>query len=209
MKQPIYKVGLTGGIGSGKSTAAEIFSELSVPLIDADIIARELVEPGQAALKEIIAAFGREVLDAEENLDRARLRNLVFSSKEHKLRLETILHPRILQELSCRAARLTAPYCILVIPLLIETDQKNLVNRILVIDTSEEVQRRRLKTRDGFSDAEIDAALRAQSTRTARLAAADDIIENNTDLATLRHQVKRYHRKYLELASQYLPPTIS
>lgn len=209
MGQSIYKVGLTGGIGSGKSTAAEIFSELGVPLIDADIIARELVEPGQAALKEIIAAFGREVLDAEENLDRTRLRNLVFSSKEHKLRLEAILHPRILQELSCRAARLTTPYCILVIPLLIETGQKNLVNRILVIDTSEEVQRRRLKTRDGFSDAEIDAALRAQSTRAARLAAADDIIENNTDLATLRHQVKHYHRKYLGLASQYLPPAIS
>lgn len=189
--------------------AAEIFSELGVPLIDADIIARKLVEPGQAALKEIIAAFGQEILDPQGSLARARLRRLVFSDKTHRLRLEAILHPRILREIDCQAARLTAPYCVLVIPLLIETGQKNLVNRILVIDVSEEVQRHRFKARDGFSDAEINAALRAQSTRAARLAVADDVIENNTDLATLRHQVKHYHRKYLELASQHLPPVIS
>lgn len=209
MRQSIYKIGLTGGIGSGKSAAAEIFSELGVPLVDADIIARELVEPGQAALTEIIAAFGQEILDSQGSLDRARLRRLIFSDKPHRLRLEAILHPQILREMDCRTARLTAPYCVLVIPLLMETDQKNLVNRILVIDVAEEVQRRRLKTRDGFSDAEINAILGAQSTRAARLAAADDIIENNADLAALHRQVKHYHQKYLDLASRYLPPAVS
>ncbi len=201
MQPSIYKVGLTGGIGSGKSAAAEIFSELRIPVIDADSIARELVEPGQAALIEIIAAFGKDLLDAQGQLNRAYLRQLVFRNKEHRLRLEAILHPRILQEMERRATELIAPYCIFVIPLLLETGQQDLVNRILVIDASERVRRLRIKARDGLSDAEINAALRAQSTRAARLAAADDVIVNNTDLATLRQQVEHYHRKYLALAS--------
>lgn len=203
MQQSIYKIGLTGGIGSGKSAAAEIFSELEVPVIDADSIARELVEPDQAALIEIIAAFGKDLLDAQGWLDRGRLRHLVFSNKKHRLRLEAILHPRILEEMERRATKLTAPYCILAIPLLIEISQKGLVNRILVIDACERVQRLRIKARDGLSDAQINAALRAQSTRAARLVAADDVIVNNTDLATLRQQVESYHQKYLALASSY------
>lgn len=198
---PIYKVGLTGGIGSGKSTAARIFAELGVPVIDTDIIARELVEPGQPALAEIIAAFGEEILNAQGMLDRARLRRLVFANEALKARLEAILHPRILQEMYHRAARLAAPYCILVIPLLVETAQEGAIDRTLVIDVPETIQRHRVKARDQLSDEEIDAILRTQCPRAVRLAAADDVIVNDTDLATLHRQIERCHQKYLSLAS--------
>ncbi|ADE16862.1 dephospho-CoA kinase [Nitrosococcus halophilus Nc 4] len=197
----IYKVGLTGGIGSGKSTAARIFAELGVPVIDTDIIARELVEPGQPALAEIIAAFGEEILNAQGMLDRARLRRLVFANEALKARLEAILHPRILQEMHHRAARLAAPYCILVIPLLVETAQEGAIDRTLVIDVPETIQRHRVKARDQLSDEEIDAILRTQCPRAVRLAAADDVIVNDTDLATLHRQIERCHQKYLSLAS--------
>ncbi|MGR6035725.1 MAG: dephospho-CoA kinase [Candidatus Nitrosoglobus sp.] len=204
---PIYKIGLTGGIGSGKSTAARIFSELDVPIIDADIIARELVEPEQPALAEIVAIFGRGVLNAKGALDRARLHYLVFGNERLRTRLESILHPRIIQEMHCQAARLTATalYCVLVIPLLLETAQEYSVNRILVIDVPDTIQRHRIKIRDGFSDTKIDAILRTQCPRALRLAAADDSIINNADLATMRHQIKCYHQEYLSLASQHLP----
>ncbi|ADJ27371.1 dephospho-CoA kinase [Nitrosococcus watsonii] len=197
-----YKVGLTGGIGSGKSTAARSFSELGVPVIDADIIARELVEPGQPALAEIVATFGREILNPQGGLDRSCLRRLVFTSEALKTRLEAILHPRILQEMERRATRLTTPYCVLVIPLLVETGQKDIVDRTLVIDIPDAIQRQRVKARDRLSDTEIDAILQTQSRRAARLAAADDIIVNDTDLATLQRQVEHYHQKYLFLTSQ-------
>jgi dephospho-CoA kinase len=203
---PTYKIGLTGGIGSGKSTAARIFSELGVPIIDTDIIARELVEPGQPALAKIVAIFGREVLNAKGALDRAHLRNLVFGNERLRTHLEAILHPRILQEMHCQVARLTATasYCILVIPLLLETAQEDSVNRILVIDVPDAVQRHRIKIRDGLSDTEIDAILRTQCPRAVRLAAADDSIVNDTDLATMHHQIKCYHQEYLSLALQHL-----
>ncbi|QBQ53908.1 dephospho-CoA kinase [Nitrosococcus wardiae] len=198
---PIYKVGLTGGIGSGKSTAAQIFAELGVPVIDTDTIARELVEPGQPALAEIITTFGEEILNAQGMLDRARLRRLVFANETLKARLEAILHPRILQEMHHRATQLTTPYCILIIPLLIETAQEGSIDRILVIDVPEAIQRHRVKARDQLSDEEIDAILRTQCPRAVRLAAADDIIVNDTDLATLHRQIERCHQKYLSLAS--------
>lgn len=197
-----YKVGLTGGIGSGKSTAARHFSKLGVPVIDADIIARELVEPGQSALAEIVATFGGEILNVQGGLDRSRLRRLVFTNEELKTRLEAILHPRILQEMKRQATQLTAPYCVLVIPLLVEITQEDIVDRTLVIDVTDTIQRQRVKARDRLSDTEIDAILQIQSRRAARLAAADDIIINDTDLATLQHQVEHYHQKYLFLASQ-------
>lgn len=204
-----YKVGLTGGIGSGKSTAAKIFSELGVPVIDADIIARELVEPGQPAFAEIVAAFGSKILNEHGMLDRARLRRLVFASEELKTRLEMILHPRILHEMHHQAAQFTAPYCILVIPLLVETAQENSIDRILVIDVPDAVQRHRVKARDRLSDTEVDAILQTQCPRAVRLAAADEVIVNDADLAALRSQIERCHQKYLSLASGHLPPTPS
>jgi dephospho-CoA kinase len=197
-----YKVGLTGGIASGKSMAASLFSKLGVPIIDADLIARELVKPGRPALAEIVAAFGKEALATDGKLDRARLRKLIFHNEDLKSRLEAILHPRILQEMHRRAQRVPTPYCILVIPLLIETNQQETVDRVLVIDVPENIQRRRLQTRDGLSEAEIDVALRNQSTRAARLAAANDIIDNRSDVTALRRQIEHYHQKYLSLASQ-------
>src|SRR5690625_774482 len=156
---PIYKVGLTGGIGSGKSTAAKFFSELGAPVIDTDIIARELVEPNQPALAEIITVFGDKILTANGTLHRERLHKLVFEDERSRLRLEAILHPRIFQEMHRRATRLTAPYCIFVIPLLFETAHERWVDRVLVIDIPKAVQRQRIKARDKLSDTQIDAIL--------------------------------------------------
>lgn len=204
---PIYKVGLTGGIGSGKSTAARIFSELGAPVIDADIIARKLVEPNQPALAEIIAVFGSKILTANGTLHRERLHKLVFENERARLRLEAILHPQIFREMHRRAARLAAPYCILVIPLLLETAHERSVDRVLVIDVPEAVQRHRIKARDKLSDTQINAILRTQCSRAIRLAAADGSVINNADLATMYRQIEYYHQAYLFLASQYLPST--
>lgn len=193
-------IGLTGGICSGKSTATRFFQELGVPVIDADIIARELVEPGTPALARIVAIFGDALLTADGTLDRKRLRNMIFADAQQRRTLETILHPLIHQEMERRIATLTAPYCIISVPLLLESGQRNLAQRVLVIDTTPAEQRRRLKQRDRLSDSEINAVLNAQASRQERLAVADDVIGNDHDLADLRRQVEQLHQKYLALA---------
>lgn len=198
----MFIVGLTGGIGSGKSTVARFFAELGAPVIDADIIAREVVEPGQAALDEIIATFGREMLDPDGRLDRARLRREVFATPAKRQALEAILHPRIRAEMKKRASALNAPYCIFVIPLLIETGQQRHLNRVLVVDAAPEDQRQRVRERDGSNDTEIDAILAAQVSRDERLAQADDVITNDNDLNHLKSQVINLNLQYIALAGQ-------
>lgn len=194
-------IGLTGGIGSGKSTVAALFAEHGVPVIDTDRIARELVEPGQPALEEIREAFGAEVLDPDGRLDRARLRAIVFGARERRLQLEAILHPRIRQTVRERIRALTTPYCLVAIPLLVETGQRDQVDRVLVIDTPPEEQVRRTRARDGLSAAQVAAIMEAQADRQTRLAAADDVIRNDADLEHLRHEVERLHTRYLQLAA--------
>lgn len=203
-------IGLTGGIGSGKSTVAERFARLGVPVIDADAIARELVAPGMPALHQIGAEFGPEVLTAAGQLDRARLRRLVFADAQRRKRLEAILHPLIRREMQRRIEALDAPYCVLAIPLLLETGQADLVQRILVIDTPEALRRRRVRARDTLSNAEITAIMDAQLPANERRGAADDIIVNDADLAGLEEQVEKLHRRYLELAGKtvYPPPPV-
>ncbi|MBI3772320.1 MAG: dephospho-CoA kinase [Gammaproteobacteria bacterium] len=198
----MFIVGLTGGIGSGKSTVARFFAEMGVPVIDADIIAREVVEPGQAALDEIITAFGPEMLDPDGRLDRTRLRREVFATPAKRQVLEAILHPRIRAEMEKRAADLNAPYCIFVIPLLVETGQRSHLDRVLVVDTRPEQQRQRVRERDALSDAEIDAILAVQTSRKDRLAVADDVITNNNDLNHLKTQVFDLNLRYIALAGQ-------
>lgn len=198
----MFIVGLTGGIGSGKSTVARFFAELGVPVIDADIIAREVVEPGQTALDEIIATFGPEMLDLDGRLDRTRLRREVFATPAKRQALEAILHPRIRAEMENRAATLNAPYCIFVIPLLVETKQRRHLNRVLVVDASLDQQRQRVRERDGLTDAEIDAIIAAQTSRKDRLAVADDVITNNNDLNHLKTQVFDLNLRYIALAGQ-------
>ncbi|NIP73412.1 MAG: dephospho-CoA kinase, partial [Gammaproteobacteria bacterium] len=158
-------VGLTGGIGSGKSTAAEMFHARGVPVIDADALARELVRPGMPALEEIVRIFGRDVLDAEGRLDRAQLADMVFTDAGNRRRLEQILHPRIRRAMQERLRELKALYCILVIPLLLETGQTGLVHRVLVVDADPEIQAQRAARRGGVSRERVEAIMTTQASR--------------------------------------------
>ena len=196
----MFIVGLTGGIGSGKSTVSELFAKLGVPVIDTDVIARELVSPGQPAYAKIINTFGERVLDTNGQLDRNRLREVVFNNYENRLALEAILHPLIQHAALARIQQLHADYCILVVPLLVEKDWQSLVNRILVVDTSEALQRQRVKQRSGLPDTQINAIMRQQATREQRLSHADDVIVNNESLSHIEIEVRKLHLRYKELA---------
>ncbi len=202
----MLRIGLTGGIGSGKSTVADLFAACGVPVIDADVIARELVAPGQAALSEILNAFGSDMLDTEGQLDRARLRAQVFNDATQRQRLEAILHPRIRTEMTARAAAQTSAYVLLVIPLLFETGQRDMVDRVLVVDIPEAMQRARVAARDQLSDAQMEAILAAQATRDTRINGADDVIDNRGNAVALEQQVNTLHQHYLQLATAKTSP---
>jgi dephospho-CoA kinase len=199
-------IGLTGGIGSGKSAAAECFRRHGVPILDADEIGRELVAPGQTCLDAIVAEFGPEILLADNTLNRAKLRDVVFNDANKRRRVEAILHPAILAEMQARGRICNAPYAIFVIPLLFETGQDRYVNRTLVIDVAEETQRQRVKTRSSLSDEQISAIFASQWQRTARLAKADDCIRNDGSLTELAEQVAKLHTRYLQMAADCTPP---
>ena len=198
----MLRIGLTGGIGSGKTTVADMFANHGSPVIDADEIARALVAPYQPAYDEIIEAFGRDIVDGEGNIDRDKLRRLVFDDTQRRRELEAILHPRVRTEIHHQSVELDAPYCIIVIPLLIEADQLDLVERVLVIDLDEEKQVHRVGARSGLSEAEVRKIIAAQIERSERLRHADDVIENNADMASLEAQVEKLHRRYLALARE-------
>ena len=197
----VLVIGLTGGIGSGKTVVSDRFARLGIPVIDTDLLARELVEPGQPALTEIMTEFGPDCLDDEGRLHRSRLREQVFADPAGRRRLEAILHPRIRALARERIARLTTPYCLLVIPLLAETGMTDLVDRVLVVDAPEEVQIRRVMARDGVTEAQARRILAAQADRSQRLALANEIVENAGDLAALDHQIAGLHQHYLTLAA--------
>jgi len=194
----MLRIGLTGGIGSGKSTVANYFAALGVPIIDSDVLAREVVNPGTSALKEIVAHFGTTILTKENHLDRAKLRKLIFNHAAEQKWLENLLHPLILQKMAEQIQALSAPYCILVIPLLLEKQIP--ADRILVVDTSNDLQIQRTSQRDKINIKQVRAILQTQLTRTERCAQADDIIHNEGDLAELKQQVRALHEKYLRLA---------
>lgn len=193
-------VGLTGGIGSGKTTVANAFARRGVPLIDTDVLARELVAPGLPALEEIAARFGESVLTPAGELDRARLREIVFADPEQRGALEQILHPRIRREVETRIAGLDAPYCLVIIPLLSETGGYPFLDRVLLVDTTTELQVRRTMARDRLSRGQIEQIIASQSSREQRQALADDIIDNSNDIARLEQQVDRLHQHYLHLS---------
>lgn len=193
-------VGLTGGIGSGKSAAADIFAELGAAVVDADAIAHELTAPGGAAIESIRAAFGDEMIGANGALDRAAMRKRVFADAEAKVRLEAILHPMIRAEVDRRIGEARAPYVVLVVPLLVESGSyRQRVQRVAVVDCPEETQVARVMARSGLSTQEARAIMAAQVSRAERLAAADDVIDNGGDLAGLRAQVEALHRRYVEI----------
>jgi len=195
----MLKIGLTGGIGSGKSTVAQFFKELGVTVIDADVIAHELVVPSTQAFKKIITHFGNKVLNKQGELDRKLLRKLIFHDIKQKKWLENLLHPLVYQEINNRLKKIKVPYCILVIPLLLETKHEKFVDRILVVDTPEEQQISRITKRDKSSEQAVKAIIDSQISREQRLANANDIIYNNKSLANLKKQVQKLHQKYLRL----------
>jgi len=194
-----FVVGLTGGIGSGKSAASDEFERLGAAVVDTDVIARELTAPGGAAMSEIRKVFGSEVVAASGALDRDRMRSRVFADPTAKKALEALLHPMIREESRRRIGAARAPYVIHVVPLLVESpDYRSRVDRVLVIDVPEELQIERVRSRSGLAAAEVRAIVAAQATRAQRLAAADDVIENRGTIEALREQVATLHRKYLE-----------
>ena len=198
-------IGMTGGIGSGKSTVSHHFESLGVPVIDADVISRELVAPGQPALQEIAQQFGAQLLAADGALDRARLRQHVFENDAERKKLEAILHPKVRESMRQQVMALqdsnTPPaYCILSIPLLIESGWTDLIQRVLVIDSSPDQQLQRASQRDGLSTEQIKAVIQSQVDRETRLAAADDVIHNDADIPALLTQVETLHQRYLQLA---------
>ena len=195
-----FRVALTGGIASGKSTVADLFADLGVPVIDTDLIARQVVAPGQPALEEIVARFGPGVLDAEGGLDRRRMRERIFSDPEARRGLEAILHPAIRAEMERQSAAAGGAYQLLVIPLLAEGGRRDHVDRVLLVDVPEELQLERLAGRDRVTADQARASLEAQATRAQRLEIADDVISNTGPVDELRSKVAALHRKYLALA---------
>jgi dephospho-CoA kinase len=198
-----YVVALTGGIASGKSTVSDLFEELGVPVVDSDEIARELVEPGEPLLASIVSALGKELLDAYGRLKRRKLREMIFSSPEARAKLEAIMHPRIIEEAERRILEMTAPYCVLVIPLLAESGGRGTVDRVLVVDADAETRTRRVMRRDDIPRKEVNATLAAQASREARLAIADDVIDNSGGIDELPQRVATLHQRYLALAEEW------
>ena len=202
MSERPYRVGLTGGIASGKSTAAKFFGALGVPILDSDQIARDVVEPGQPPLGRLVERFGKKILTPDGHLDRPALRDIVFSDPRARADLEALTHPAIGAVMEARSTAAGGPYQILVIPLLVEKNLAAHVDRVLVVDCDEELQIRRLRDRDGSTSEQVQAILKAQAPRAARLRAADDVIHNDTDMSAVRNQVAALHTRYLELAAR-------
>jgi dephospho-CoA kinase len=194
-------IGLTGGIGSGKSSAARLFEALGAAVIDTDAIAHELTRVGGAALDAIRCAFGDEYIAADGGLDRSRMRRLVFSNRAARANLEAILHPLIRDETRARVAAARAPYIVIVVPLLLETGAySDLTDRVLVVDCSENAQIARTAARSGLTEPEVRAIMATQVSRSQRLAAAHDVLHNDGDLAALGEKVQALHLRYLSLA---------
>jgi dephospho-CoA kinase len=203
MTSKVFCVGLTGGIGSGKSTVADRFAKLGAAIIDTDVISHQLTGPDGRAMPEIIACFGSEIANSNGAMDRAAIRGRVFSDPDARRKLEAILHPMIRAESVLRLQAVTAPYALLVVPLLVENlaSYQHLLNRIAVVDCEESQQLARISSRSGISLEQAKSILAVQANQASRLQIADDLIENRGDLVGLDHQIQRLHQKYLTLAA--------
>ena len=197
---PSLTIALTGGIGSGKSTVADLFASKDVPIIDSDLIAREVIEPGKPAWQQIVTYFGEDVLLVDQHIDRKKLAEQVFSDPLKKKALENLLHPEIYAEIANRVKQLNCPYCIIVIPLLVETGEVDRFDRVLVVDVPEKFQKSRTLQRDNRTEAMVEKIIESQASREKRLAHADDVIANDVTIDELEKSVEKLHRKYLELA---------
>ncbi len=196
----VFKVGITGGIASGKTAVSDRFAALGVPVIDTDVLAREVVAVGTAGLQQVVAAFGEDILREDGSLARDRLREIVFADEDARRRLEGLLHPLIWDAARARIAALDTPYCVVVIPLLAEGGSVDRVDRVLVVDCDPSVQLQRLMQRDGATAESAQRILTAQASREARLAIADDVLVNDGDLHALDGEVAQLHARYTLLA---------
>ncbi|MEO0367772.1 MAG: dephospho-CoA kinase [Pseudomonadota bacterium] len=200
-----YIVGLTGGIGSGKTVASDYFAEIGVPVIDTDIIARQVVEPGQPALVSLVAEFGEQILLDDGNLDRDAMRKLAFSSLENKAKLDAITHPAIRVETARQLAAVTYPYCIVVIPLLTaDSAFQAFIQRVLIVSANEEVRIARVMKRNGLPREAVVKIIESQLSDEQRAAFADDVIVNETDIAHVQKQVDLLHQEYLKLSLDFV-----
>ena len=206
---PRLRIGLTGGIASGKSTVTQRFVELGVPVIDADVVSRAVVEPGTPGLAQVVGRFGPQVLDVNGRLDRKALRAVIFNNAASRQALDAILHPLIRAQMEQQVAAAQGPYVVMAIPLLIEGgNARQRVDRVLVIDADETLQIQRVQARDGCSPEQARAILASQASREARLAAADDVISNTGTVADLRQAVDRLHEQYLQHSKVYPGPRV-
>jgi dephospho-CoA kinase len=196
------RIGLTGGIASGKTAVANMFAEMGAAIIDTDLIARAVVQPGEPALEQLRHEFGSQIIQVGGDLDRAALRKIVFSDDEKRIRLEQILHPLIQQETIRQAELATGDYQLIVVPLLVESPLRGFVDRILVVDCAESTQIERLISRDSESEEQARRILAAQASREDRLAIADDVVRNDGSLARTRQQVENLHTIYRQLSQQ-------
>lgn len=199
-------IGVTGGIGCGKTTICNEFAKLGAPVVDTDAVAREVVAPGTPGLAAIVDRFGPDILAADGTLDRRRLRSIVFADESSRLWLEALLHPLIRARTDEHVRAAAFPYCLVCIPLLVERNGGNRVDRVLVIDCPTETQIARVMARDKLTAPEVEAIMRTQATRAARLAAADDVIENTGDVEAVRPAIRALHQHYLDLAQRILEP---
>ena len=195
----MFIIGLTGGIGSGKSAVSDKFKSLGINVVDADVAARTVVEPGQPALAEIERHFGSNILNQEGVLDRAQLREIMASDSEERVWLESVLHPKIGEQIAKELAESTSPYTIYVAPLLLETNSQKMCSRVLVVDVPKEIQIQRTAERDKVSEIQIEKIVAVQMEREERLEKADDVLVNTGTIKELEQQVMKLHQKYLEM----------
>jgi dephospho-CoA kinase len=203
----MLKIGLTGGIGCGKSTVSNLFENFKIPIIDADEISRSLTKPHQIGLQQIENVLGFTFILENGELNRTALKKHIFENPSAKTQLEAILHPLIFQEISIQIAKLNAPYCIISIPLLFETNSQNLVDRILVIDCNEQTQIERVQKRDNLPCEQVQKIINSQVSAEFRKNDAHDLLDNTKNQATLAKEVKKLHNFYLSLSSNYATQT--
>ncbi|MCC2522977.1 dephospho-CoA kinase [Vibrio coralliilyticus] len=198
-----FVVGLTGGIASGKTTVANLFqSQFGIEIVDADVVAREVVEPGSEGLKAIEERWGADILLHDGTLNRAKLREVIFANEEEKAWINGLLHPMIREKMQADIAKVTSPYGLLVIPLMVENNLQSLADRVLVVDVDKQTQMQRTVERDGVPLEQVESILAAQASRTQRLAIADDVIKNNATNQELLPQITELHQKYLEICRE-------
>jgi dephospho-CoA kinase len=198
---PVLTIALTGGIGSGKTSIASIFKSLGVPIIDSDTISKEIILPGKPCFKDIVNEFGEEILTNKGTIDRYKLRDIIFNNDKARIKLENITHPIIFKNIDIQTSLINYPYCLVIVPLLIETKSVKYFDKVLLVDTLENIQFERVTKRDSISPTLLRKIIKTQVTRSERLKYADDIIENNNEIGNLNEYINTLHKKYLGLSN--------